>query len=58
MFAEMDQLMAGPEENIIEPQVERMQEESTEYNVKPVQVDKDHPFDLEGYIAQYSGMPF
>jgi hypothetical protein len=52
---ENDQIMADPEDsgerNIKEPQEMRIE------TIKVV-VDHDHPFDLEGYISQYSGQSY
>jgi hypothetical protein len=52
--ADADQLMADPEETN-ERIGRELGDESEEPAVK-VAVDQDHPFDLEGYISQYSGL--
>jgi len=51
-YEDADQVMADPEENI--GGLENRQDEPSEVLVKVV-IDEDHPFDLEGYISQYSG---
>ena len=47
---ENDQIMADPEDF-----GERNMKEETRAETIKVVVDHDHPFDLEGYISQYSG---
>jgi hypothetical protein len=51
---DIDQIMADPEDTN-ERNAKEMREE-IEGGITRVVIDDAHPFDLEGYIAQYSGM--
>jgi hypothetical protein len=54
--SDSDHIMVDPEE-ASERVAKDLQDENAEVQIKVV-VDQDHPFDLEGYISQYSGNRF
>lgn len=53
-FEDADEIMADPEETV-EQTPDKPHEEIIIDSMSKVVVDSDHPFDLEGYVSQYSG---